>query len=195
MDTDEILSPIVDKAIRTAVRAHRKQTRKGSDMPYIAHPAAVASILTEVGFGDPHIVAAAWLHDVVEDTAVTLHELVAEFPPEVVALVNTMSEHKTDAAGNQLPWKTRKAQHLSSMAMGSVDELAVMLADKLHNMTSMQQDRVGQPNFWDRFNAPREDLLGYYESMVALADNQNDDRLKMLQTACVAALENLKSEG
>lgn len=185
------LSPIVESAIRFATRSHRKQTRKGSDLPYIAHPAAVASILQRAGFDDDHLLAAAWLHDVVEDTPATLEELANEFPAEVVELVDAMSEDKTDADGNKFSWKHRKQHHVESMTTASPRAKAVMLADKLHNMMSMCIDAEADCDMWSRFNSPREALLSYYRHMIATADGLSE--LAELREQCELQLERLQA--
>jgi len=69
------LSTRVDLAQRMATRAHAHQVRQGSELPYIVHPARVVTTLRDVGVTDADILAAAWLHDVVEDTRQTLHDV------------------------------------------------------------------------------------------------------------------------
>ncbi len=83
-------SPIVEKALRWSAKGHRDQTRKGSSTPYVAHPCAVALILQQFGFHDESIIAAALLHDIVEDTVHSLEELEREFSGEVAQYVAAM---------------------------------------------------------------------------------------------------------
>ncbi len=189
--SEPILAPVVEDAIRFAARFHRDQLRKGSDLPYIVHPAAVASILQRVGFDDEYILAAAWLHDVVEDTAATSDQVAEDFPAEVADLVRAMSEQKTDADGNKLSWKHRKSHHLEVMSQAPVRVKAVMLADKLHNMLSMCVDARAQPDVWSRFNSSREDLLTYYRNMIATADGIVE--LETLRQECCRVLERLEA--
>lgn len=192
-ESQPLLHPVVEQAIRIAAVAHREQTRKGSDIPYIAHPGAVALILLRAGFGDEHLLAAAWLHDVVEDTSVTLDDLRDEFPAAVVELVDAMSEQKVDADGNTLPWARRKSHHLETMADRSVAAKAVMLADKLHNLSSMlvDQQRLGEA-LWDRFGATKHDLLSYYRNMIALT--QGIPELDQLRDECECVLNTLSAD-
>lgn len=77
---------LVNKARAFATKAHAGVTRKWTGEPYIEHPARVAARLEALGF-DPEVVAAAWLHDVIEDTEHTAAELEAEFGHRVAALV------------------------------------------------------------------------------------------------------------
>lgn len=185
-----LLPEVVYRAICLAASAHRTQTRKASDLPYISHPAAVASILVQAGVTNPNIIAAAWLHDVVEDTAVTIEDIAAQFPAEVVTLVDFMSETKRDQSGTRLSWAERKAAHIRKMATASVEARTIMLADKLHNMTTMLADQSGLPDFWNRFNAPKSELLNYYASMVATADDVAE--LARLRTECHRAIAALR---
>lgn len=189
--SSSLLSPVVEKAIRFAATAHREQKRKGCDLPYIVHPAAVASILQQAGFDDENLLAAAWLHDTVEDTSATLDDIADEFPHEVVELVDAMSEDKTDGEGNKLSWKHRKDHHLKLMVNASVRVKAVMLADKLHNMISMCYDAESNPYIWSRFNSPREVLLLYYRSMISTAEGTVE--LDGLREQCELQLERLEA--
>ena len=192
-ETESLLHPVVEQAIRMSAIAHREQTRKGSDIPYIAHPGAVAMILLRAGFDDANLLAAAWLHDVVEDTDVSLGDIQDAFPAEVAQLVDAMSEEKTDVAGNNLPWAERKSHHLQSMQNRGLAAKAVMLADKLHNMSSMLVDRetLGEA-LWDRFGASKADLLRYYRDMVATSEGIPE--LDALRTDCERILAALIAE-
>ena len=79
-------SPRYDAALILAAVAHRNQLRKGSDLPYIAHPVHVSVILIQHGFGEDMAIAGL-LHDVVEDTDVPIEAICAEFGPEIARLV------------------------------------------------------------------------------------------------------------
>ena len=79
-------SPLIDRALVVSATAHRNQVRKGSQVPYVIHPVHVALLLIRHQFPD-EVIIAALLHDVVEDTSITLAELQAEFGEEVARLV------------------------------------------------------------------------------------------------------------
>ena len=96
-----LFSPLVEKAFRLAARSHRNHNRKASDVPYISHPASVALILSRAGIDDEEILAAALLHDAVEDTDLRLEDLRAEFPREVCAYVEVLSEQKKGDDGRR----------------------------------------------------------------------------------------------
>ncbi|MBP7693369.1 MAG: bifunctional (p)ppGpp synthetase/guanosine-3',5'-bis(diphosphate) 3'-pyrophosphohydrolase, partial [Anaerolineales bacterium] len=78
---------LVDAALRFAARAHARQMRKGTDVPYIVHPVGVMLALLEAGEADPELLAAALLHDTVEDTETPLELLRAQFGARVAEIV------------------------------------------------------------------------------------------------------------
>src|SRR3954465_12943142 len=90
---------------------HRDQVRKGSGIPYIEHPMAVAMILDRAGFPE-EVVIAGLLHDLVEDTDVTLNEVPTRFGDAVAEAVAGCTEVKRDAGGIKRPWADRKRDHL-----------------------------------------------------------------------------------
>lgn len=187
-------SPLIEHAIRVAARAHRHDLRKGSDIPYLSHSASVALLLERVGISDDEIIAAALLHDVVEDTAVTLEDLARNFPPNVVELVAGSSEHKRDESGQARPWHDRKRDHLQVISQSSFGVRAITLADKVHNLGTMVFDlEQGEP-LWPRFNASREDILWYQQEILKAADH-GEPELKPLVAACQQFIERLRALG
>ncbi|MGH9277919.1 MAG: HD domain-containing protein, partial [Acidimicrobiales bacterium] len=123
------------QAYEVAARAHEGQVRVSGD-PYIQHPVAVATILAELGLDDV-TVAAALLHDAVEDTKVTLDDLRNEFGPEVAGMVDGVT--KLD----RIRFDSREAQQAATMrkmlvAMANdIRVLLIKLADRLHNMRTL----------------------------------------------------------
>lgn len=156
------LSMLLERALRVAGTAHAGQHRKGTEIPYLVHPLAVVLILTRAGVDDDETLAAAILHDVVEDTDWTLERLQNEFPSRVVELVAALSEQKTNADGQPIPWEQRKREHLQRLCSSSPAARAIALADKLHNARSLLYDARSGSVCWERFNAPRERILDRY---------------------------------
>ena len=185
-------SPLIEHAIRVAARAHRHDLRKGSDIPYLSHSASVALLLERVGISDDQILAAALLHDVVEDTAVTLDDLARDFPPTVVELVSGLSERKLDELGNSRPWRDRKVDHLAVVEAAPFGVRAIVLADKLHNLGTMVFDIEQGAAIWERFNASREDILWYQQAMLKAADH-GEPELGPLVTASLQFIERLRA--
>ncbi len=186
-------SLMLERAIRWAAQFHRNQNRKASDVPYITHPAAVATILQRYGFDDDAMLAAALLHDVVEDTECTLEEIAEAFPEAVTQYVTALSEEKEDATGHKRPWLDRKRDHMAVIANSGWQVRAIVLADKLHNLTSMRYDQLQGEELWSRFSTSREQLLWYHREMVAAAA-KDDERLQELVAACQGLIEELETE-
>ena len=198
-DANSLYSPLVEKAFRVAADAHRNQTRKASALPYFQHPASVALILVRAGFDDDELLAAAALHDTIEDTGCTVESLTAEFPESVVKLILECSEQKTDASGTKIPWQARKEAHITVVSEASPSARAIILADKLHNLGSMVYDLERGKELWSRFNASPEDLIWYHRKIVAAAmaipddaDPEITNRLKQLSSECRRVLNQLE---
>jgi (p)ppGpp synthase/HD superfamily hydrolase len=187
-----LTSPLMERAWRIAAVAHANQRRKATDIPYLVHPAAVALILQRSGFGDESILAAAILHDVVEDTDWTLERLQDLFPPEVLDIVDTLTEKKHDESGAKRPWKDRKAEQMRRIADSSVASRAVWLADRRHNLETIAFDVADGAEVWSRFNANRAEVLKNYRAGVEAA-RHGDSRLERLADECLQILDRLEA--
>jgi (p)ppGpp synthase/HD superfamily hydrolase len=154
-----------DAALILAARAHRNQLRKGTDIPYIAHPAHVSVILIRHGFGED-LAIAGLLHDVVEDCDVPLAQIVAEFGDQVARLVEAVSETKS-ADGVELPWEQRKAEKLAHLQAGDPDVAALKAADAIHNTRSIIADhqQIGV-EVWGRFKRGAGQTVEYYRAIL-----------------------------
>jgi len=173
-----MLSPRLDQALRWAAVWHQGQTRKSGAVPYIQHPVAVAWCLDRLGFAED-VVIAALLHDVVEDSAVGLEEIADRFGQSVADLVNHCSERKTDEQGRPRPWPDRKQEHLEALRSAPVEARAIALADRLHNLQSIAIDLANGESVWERFRAPRDQVLWYYRTSMATLTG-GDPRLETL---------------
>lgn len=187
-DPRVLLSARLERALRWAAVCHQGQTRRGSDTPYVQHVMAVAMILDRLGFPE-EIVVAGLLHDVVEDTAATLAEVEARFGAEVAAIVGHCTEIKFDSEGRKRPWIDRKRDHLAALDQAPLPSRAVVLADKLHNLLSIQVDLDQGHDVWQTFHAGREDVLWYYRAMIDSLGTATDPRLARLADECRQALQ------
>lgn len=185
-----LFSPLVERAMRVAARSHRHQTRKASDLPYISHPAGMAILLARAGFDDDCLLAAALLHDTIEDTDYSTEELAEEFPAEVGRYVAALTERKHDAQNRPRPWRDRKEEHLEEVKAAPLEARAIVLADKLHNLGTILYDLRAGEDIWTRFNASPEDVLWYHRAMVATAAC-DDPRIQSLVRECNEIIEEL----
>ena len=158
-------SPRYDAALAMTARAHRDQLRKGTDLPYIAHPVHVSIILIRHGFGED-LAIAGLLHDVVEDTDTSLDLIAAEFGDQVARLVEAVSETKS-ADGAELPWEQRKAEKLAHLQAAGLEVAALKAADAIHNLRSIIADlQSAGPAVWERFKRGPGPTLGYYYAIL-----------------------------
>ncbi|MDF7661051.1 HD domain-containing protein [Erwiniaceae bacterium L1_54_6] len=126
-----------DQARRYATRAHAAagQRRKYTDEPYIVHPAAVAELVRSVT-DDEAMLAAAWLHDTVEDTPSTLQDIESHFGPRVAELVDMLTDSAQPQAKNRT---ARKLAHFRHTAQASPEAQTIKLADIIDNTRSIVQ--------------------------------------------------------
>lgn len=149
------MTDLISRADVFAAAAHASidQRRKYTGDPYIVHPRRVAQTVKETGARD-EAVAAALLHDVVEDTQVTLEEIRAEFGEDVAALVEMVTDVSRPEDGNR---KVRKAMDRDHLALASADGQTIKLADLIDNTASITQH---DPDFARVYMHEKDDLLG-----------------------------------
>ncbi len=162
------------EALSYAARLHRLQSRKGTNIPYIAHLLAVCSLVLEHG-GDEDEAIAALLHDTVEDQGgePVLQEINSLFGERVAQIVDSCSD--TDITPKP-PWKKRKQEYIKHISHATPSVLLVSCCDKLHNANAILNDYndIGD-KLWDRFNAKKEEQLWYYNQLaLAFRAREND---------------------
>jgi|TARA_B100000212_G_scaffold139354_1_gene105013 (p)ppGpp synthase/HD superfamily hydrolase len=133
-------TPLINKAKMLAGKAHEGQMRKYSGMPYIVHPIEVATIVQSVDHTD-EMIAAALLHDVVEDTEYTVADISKEVSPKVAELVEGLTDVSKPEDGNR---KTRKAMDKDHLAKQSAEVQTIKLADVISNS---QDIKANDPSF------------------------------------------------
>ena len=140
-------SPLLRDALATATDAHAGQIRNGAGgIPYIEHPEAVAGLLAENGWPED-VLAAALLHDVVEDSELTLEDVRGRFGEPIATLVGALSDDESIA-----DWDDRKREHRARVASGGPGALAIYGADKLTNARALRRA-------WEAEGAAVEDEL------------------------------------
>ena len=154
---------MIEEAAAFAERVHRGTFRKGTAIPYIVHPMETAVIVS--GFTDEEeMIAAALLHEVVEDAGVTGEELEKRFGRRVKELVLAESEDKSKS------WEQRKAYTLTHLAESGRDVKILALGDKLSNMRSTARDYMVMGDaVWERFNVKEKNKHAWYYCGVAKA--------------------------
>ena len=161
-----MLTQKLGQALALAVQAHDGQMRKGTAIPYIAHPMGVASIALEFGASEDQAIAAL-LHDALEDGGSHYASLIeAQFGAAVLALVQACTDGVPDASGAKADWGERKRAYLAHLAEAPDEVLLVSGADKLHNARAIVSDLVTiGPDVFKRFKAGREGTLWYYRTL------------------------------
>lgn len=159
-------------ALALAAEAHRGQVRKGTAIPYIAHPMAVAALVLEFGGSEEQVIAAL-LHDAIEDGGTAFAARIGgAFGPAVLAMVEACSDGTaegkavaTTVEARRADWRLRKDRylaHLQATPAGS-PALLVSACDKLHNAHAVMEDlqHLGAGVF-ERFTGGRDGTLWYY---------------------------------
>ena len=151
---------LIEKADALAARAHEGQTRKEGRTPYIIHPRAVAEILKRHGFSDT-VLAAALVHDTVEDTPVAIEDVRRELGEDVVRLVEPVTHD------DSLPWEDKKQTYIDAVRGASAEAKAIATADKIHNAQNFLAgyEKEGAA-FWSHFNRGREKKIWFEEAML-----------------------------
>ena len=162
------MGTMLNKAITFATKAHKDQMRKGSECPYILHPLEAAAIVATMTFDD-EILAAAVLHDVVEDTETTISEIREFFGETVAGYVASESENKREELPADVTWKIRKQETLDHLKNVPIEIKMITLGDKLSNIRSMYRDynTLGE-KLWERFN--QKDKSEHYWYYKGIAD-------------------------
>src|SRR4051795_5637896 len=165
-------SLMITRAYELAAEAHRQQVRRSGES-YIQHPLAVARIVADLGLDDITI-AAALLHDAVEDTHITLEDVTAEFGPDVAGIVDGVTKLE------RIQFDSKEAQQAATMrkmlvAMAKdVRVLIIKLSDRLHNMSTLaalpasKQERIARETI--DIYAPLAHRLGMQEMKQQLED-------------------------
>ena len=149
---------LLDKAIIFAVNAHSGTERRGKGFPYIVHPMEAVEIVATMT-SDQELLAAAALHDTVEDTDVTVERLREEFGDRIASLVASESDTFQEGVSEEDSWHDRKKAAIDRLASASHDAKIVALGDKLSNMRAIARDYAVQgDDLWNLFHAkdPKE---------------------------------------
>ena len=173
---------ITEKAKSFAIAAHIGQIRKSDkEKPKIIHPINVANILQEYNFDD-NVIAAGYLHDVIEDTNYTKEDLLKSFGEDVVSLVLGATEED-----KSLSWEERKQETITKVKTLDLRHKAVVCADKISNLEDLRiifeiNEKKDFSAFKRGFDKQKWYYTGVYDSLIYNEDEKNDMfvRLKLL---------------
>ena len=161
---------LVSEAIAFAVKAHDGMRRKKSNVPYILHPLEAATIVGTMT-DDQYVMAGAVLHDVVEDTGVSMEEIEEKFGKRVRELVESETENKRAEKPAAETWRIRKEESLEVLrTTNDIGVLMIWLGDKLANIRSIYRDLQSEgDSMWNKFNQKDvNEHAWYYYSIVKL---------------------------
>ncbi len=145
---------LLDRAVIFAVKAHANTERRGKGFPYIVHPMEAVEIVATMT-PDQEMLAAAILHDTVEDTDVTAEEIRREFGDRIADMVVSESDVFTPGVSEEESWRSRKQAAIDRLGRASRDSKMVALGDKLSNMRAIARDYNEKGDaLWSIFHAP-----------------------------------------
>ena len=175
MANNPLNTELLDRAIVFAVEAHAGTERRGKGFPYIVHPMEAVEIVATMT-SDQELLAAAALHDTVEDTDVTVEQIRETFGERIAKLVAAESDTVVNGISEEESWHARKQAAIDRLAHASRDVKMVALGDKLSNMRAIARDYAMQGDrLWSLFhtNDPKEHewhYRGLAESLSELHD-------------------------
>lgn len=147
LDTD-----LLDRAIIFAVQAHHNTERRGKGFPYIVHPLEAVEIIATIT-PDQELLAAAALHDTIEDTEVTVEDIRREFGDRIAELVHSESDQFTEGVSEEDSWHDRKQAAIDRLRQASHDAKIVAMGDKLSNMRAIWRDyQIKGDDLWQIFH-------------------------------------------
>ena len=147
IDTD-----LLARAILFAVQAHHNTERRGKGFPYIVHPLEAMEIVATIT-PDQELLAAAVLHDTIEDTDVTVEQLREQFGERIASLVHDESDQFTEGVSEEDSWHDRKKAAIDRLAAASRDAKIVAMGDKLSNMRAIWRDyQLKGDELWSIFH-------------------------------------------
>lgn len=167
---------LFDDAVKFAVDAHSGMVRKAGHAPYILHPMEAASIVGTMTH-DEEVLAAAVLHDVVEDTSVTKDEIAKIFGNRVAELVASETENKRKEIPASQSWRIRKEESLKELEESKDIAIKMLwLGDKLSNIRSFYRGFLEcGDDFWQNFNQKdKNEQSWYYHKVAKLMEELKD---------------------
>lgn len=184
MANNPLNTELLDRAILFAVKAHAGTERRGKGYPYIIH-LMEAMVIVATMSPDQELLAAAVLHDTIEDTNVTIDDIRAEFGDRIATLVADETEERPEGVSNEASWHDRKQATIERLSKASREAKIVALGDKLSNIRAISSDyaELGDA-LWSRFHAkdPKEHEWYYRGLADSLKELQDTDAFKEFES-------------
>jgi (p)ppGpp synthase/HD superfamily hydrolase len=209
---DALFSPLVEHAIELSAQWHDGTYRKSVwrdpafevpedediQIPVIAHLAAVASIVHRAGW-DEVTVAAAYLHDTIEDMnqhgqRLRRKQLREAVGAEVARLVAQVSEQKLDDEGAMRPWRARKEDYLEGVRTGPPEAAAISLADKIHNLWSINQSLAADAPIFDALSGDPQAQRWFHGAVLEASTHHDDPRLAPMRERLRREIDRLEAQ-
>jgi (p)ppGpp synthase/HD superfamily hydrolase len=185
------ITPRLHHAIQFATRAHDGHYRKDGDIPYISHPFAVASIVSEYT-DDEDIIIGALFHDILEDIdkeGFSSRVIMNEFGTHVLDIIDGCTEKVAKSES----WKKRKDSYIAHIAHAPTESLYIIAADKMHNALSTVEDhkKIGEA-IWNRFGGTKEQTQWFYRAVYeSLRENRCNEAILSKLDQVIIKLEEL----
>lgn len=175
MANQYIDTELLDRAIIFAVEAHHNTERRGKGFPYIVHPMEAVEIVASIT-PNQELLAAAALHDTIEDTNVTVEQIRAEFGDRIAMLVQNESDQFAEGINEADSWHDRKQATIDRLAIAQRDAKIVALGDKLSNMRAIWRDyQVKGDELWKIFHVTdKASHEWHYRGLAASLRELND---------------------
>ena len=152
MANNPLNTDLLDRAIEFAVRAHAGTERRGKGFPFIVHPMEAVSIVATMT-SDQGLLAAAALHDTVEDTDVTVEDIRREFGDRIADIVADETDSIHEGMSESESWHARKQASMDRLSKASREVKMVAMGDKLSNMRAIARDyQVKGDELWNLFH-------------------------------------------
>lgn len=166
---------LLDRAIVFAVKAHHNTERRGKGFPYIVHPMEAVEIVATIT-SDQELLAAAALHDTIEDTDVTVEDIRREFGDRIADLVHAESDQFPEGVSEEDSWHDRKQAAIDRLAAAPHDAKIVAMGDKLSNMRAIARDYAMKGDeLWKIFHAKNKaDHEWHYRGLAASLSELSD---------------------
>ena len=172
MANNPLDTSLFDHAVTFAVKAHSGTERRGKGFPYIVHLMEAVEIVATIT-PDQELLAAAMLHDTVEDTPITVADLRREFGERIASIVEAESDVRNEGESEAESWHRRKQEAIDRLTAAPLEAKIVALGDKLSNMRAIARDyaEIGD-NLWKLFHvSEKEEHEWHYRGLAhALKD-------------------------